>query len=292
MSSTLKYHLVVLLATLLVAGSHLASANLSHGANPISLTLFRFLVAVMLLSPFILFSKKRRTNLLKTLPKATVISLFYVGYFVILFESLKTTIPLNTATLSTLLPLMTALLAYFIAKEPLPKKKLNYYLIGFLGTLWVIFKGDLQTLQSFSLNQGDYLFMLAVVSLGLYVVMMKKLYKNDDMWLLVFCILVSGVVWMSLALVVFQQPLEWHLIFRKADLINMLYLIIGATLVTVYLFQVGTVHLGASKVNNYNYILPAFTALLSLLFYQQDIPLIIIPGISLSIIATVLLQRE
>jgi drug/metabolite transporter (DMT)-like permease len=65
-----KAHLFVLLATFLVAGSFIISGKLSGVINPISLTLLRFLLAVILLMPIILFKKNYRNKLLVTLPKA------------------------------------------------------------------------------------------------------------------------------------------------------------------------------------------------------------------------------
>ena len=64
MTQTLKAHLLVLLATFLVAGSFIASAKLSGVIDSISLTLFRFFVASLFLAPIIFFNKKYREKIL------------------------------------------------------------------------------------------------------------------------------------------------------------------------------------------------------------------------------------
>ena len=51
--SALKSHLLVILATFLVAGSFIASQKISGIIDPISITLYRFVFASLLLSPIV-----------------------------------------------------------------------------------------------------------------------------------------------------------------------------------------------------------------------------------------------
>ena len=142
--SSFKPHLFVLLATFLVAGSFIVSGKLSGIINPISLTLLRFFLAVILLMPIILFKKNYRNKLLVTLPKAMVISLLYSLYFIAFFKALETTTALNAGTLYTLVPLITAILSIFIFKDKISFYQMILYFIGIIGTCIVVFKGNLE----------------------------------------------------------------------------------------------------------------------------------------------------
>ena len=84
-------HLYVTLATLLVAGSFLASQKLAGTINPISLTLLRFVCATVVLLPIVITRHHWRAKAKSALPRASVLSLFYSAFFICLFESLKTT---------------------------------------------------------------------------------------------------------------------------------------------------------------------------------------------------------
>ncbi|NQZ92264.1 MAG: DMT family transporter [Moritella sp.] len=289
--SNIKFHLLVVLATTLVAGSFLASANLAGLINPFSLTLLRFAGAVSLLLPFILFTKKWRNKVLRTLPRSMVISLFYSMFFIFQFEALKITTTLNTGTLYTLVPFITALLCVLVFKDKIKAKQLMIYLLGALGTCWVIFAGDLSRLVDFSLNNGDLLFIVGCVSMCCYSISMKRLYRGDELIVMVFSTLLGGCIWMGLALWLSGLPLEWHLI-QGESVFYMAYLVIGATLMTVYLYQKTTVALGPTRVMAYIYMNPAVVALLSLLVNGQSINMQVIPGILLSASATFLLQRQ
>ena len=287
----LRHHFLVLLVTLLVAGSFLSSAKLSGVINPFSLTLLRFIIAAGLLMPFILLNKKYRNGIAKALPKSLVMSLFYSIFFICMFEALNSTTALNTGTLYTLVPFITAIFSLFIFKEKISKQMLFVYLLGISGTCWVIFGGDIHALLAFSLNSGDALFMAGCIAMVCFSISMKLLYRGDDMVVVVFCTLLGGAFWMLLALLLFNKPLQWHLL--DSDLLfHMGYLAIFTTLVSTFIIQKTTVVLGPTKVMAYIYLSPLFVAILMWIFEGKTIPGIVLPGMILSISATALLQLQ
>ena len=123
----------------------------------------------------------------------------------------------------------------------------------------------------------------------LYSIAMKYLYRNDDMIVLVFCTLVGGSFWTAISLIYMGEPLQWNLI-QGNSIYYMIYLIIGATLVTVYLYQVATVALSPSRVNAYIYMNPVLVVILLLIVDGVSIKYSILPGVFISIVATVVLQ--
>ncbi|RXJ60333.1 EamA family transporter [Candidatus Marinarcus aquaticus] len=281
----------VLLATFLVAGSFIASEKLAQVVNPFSLTLYRFFFSLIILAPFVIFRSSFRAKILSTMPRAMIISLFYSLYFMALFESLKSTTVLNTGTLYTLVPLITAILALFVFKEKIGFKKLLVYIVGLIGTLWVVFKADVALMLSFSLNSGDYIFMLGALSMCCYSISLKLLYRDDNPIVLVFCTLIGGSIWMFLATMVLNEPLNWDKI--EGELFyHMTYLIIGTTILTLFLYQKTTVILGPTKVMSYIYLNPVAVALLAYVVNAQSIQAMVIPGIIISAMATIILQKS
>lgn len=198
---------------------------------------------------------------------------------------------LNTSTLFTIVPLGTALVSFVILKEKIGTQKTIVYIIGAIGTIWVIFQGNINLLLSFSLNKGDLLFLLGALSMCCYAVSMKFLYKNDEMIVFVFSILLGGMFWSYLVLLGKAESLQWNLI-TESTAYNMLYLAIPATLVTTYLSQKATVILGPNKVISYFYLNPILVAILLYIINDITIEMIIIPGVLISILATILLQRK
>ena len=290
--SVIKSHMLVLLATFLVAGSFIASQKISGIIDPISITLYRFVFASLLLSPIVLLRKKYRMKILTTFKRGLIISLFYSLYFIGLFKALETTTALNTGTLFTIVPLITSILAIFILKQKMNLKQFYIYIVGIIGTCIVIFKGDFGLFLGFSLNHGDILFLFATMSMAVYSISTKYFHqKDDELIVLVFMTLIGGCIWMFLALVILDIPLEWYKIEGVA-LNYMLYLVIGATLMTVYLYQNATINIGPKKVMAYVYLNPVAIAVLLFIIDGVSISFVEVVGIGISSFATIMLLKQ
>ncbi|MEH6531005.1 MAG: DMT family transporter [Photobacterium frigidiphilum] len=285
----IKYHLLSLLVTALVAGSFLSSAELSGVVNPFSLTLLRFLLAALMLLPFILIRPQRVEVAKRVFPRSLLMSLFFSVFFICMFEALNTTTPLNTGTLYTLVPFITALAGSLIFKQRLSLKLFGVYILAAVGTCWVVAKGELSVLLALGFNQGDFIFLLGCISMVFFSVSMKMLNRGEESLVTVFCILVGGIIWMTLALIVFQQPLGWSAITIGLAA-HMMYLAFFATLVSTYIIHTTTVVLGPTKVMAYIYLSPVFVAIIMFIFKGQHIPIAVYPGIILSVVCTILLQ--
>ncbi|WP_066354874.1 DMT family transporter [Aliarcobacter skirrowii] len=292
MQQSTKAHIYVVIATIFIAGSFLASYKLSSTIDAISLTLYRFVLALIFLSPLVIFNKKRVKAVPKFLPKAMVISLFYSLYFIGMFKALEYTTVLNTGSIYTLVPLMTAILCIFFFKEKIPLAQLIVYIIGIISTLIVVFKANLELLLKFSLNQGDIIFLIASLSMALYSIFLKVLYKkDDDIIVLVFSTLMAGIIWMSFTMWILNIPYEWEKIEGNL-LFSMLYLVVATTILTLFLYQKATLILGPKKVMAYIYISPSLVALIMFIFEKQTISLGVFIGILLSTIATIIILRQ
>ena len=291
MSENLKAHTLVFIVTILIAFSFIVSGKLSGLIDPISLTLFRFVFAFIVLLPFILLIKVYREKIKQSFFKGLKISLFYSLYFILLFKSLETTSALNTATLFTLVPLVTAVFANFVFHNKLNFLKLFIYIIGMIGTIIVIFNGSMSAIISLSFNKGDIVFLFAVLSMAIYSISAKYFYEKDDNALVItLTTLFGGIIWMSLALLIFDIPLEWTKI-QGENLWYMLYLSIGATLMTVFLCQKATVTIGPNNVMAYVYFNPAIVAFIMYIFEGQSINIVVLIGILISFFATLFLLK-
>ena len=292
MNERLGAHLYVLLATILISGSFLASQKLANVIDPISLTLYRFVLALIFLSPVIIFSKNRLKNVFKILPKAMVVSLVYTLYFIGMLRALENTTVLNTGAIYTLVPLMTAVLCIFFFKEKIALKQLFIYILGIISTCIVIFQADFTLFLTLSLNKGDIIFLIASLSMSLYPVFIKLLYsKKDELLVLVFATLLGGIIWMSLTMQILNIPYNWNKI-ELNHFYSLLYLVLATTILTLFLYQKATLILGAKKIMAYIYLNPAFVAIIMFLLEGQTISFGVFLGILLSAFATIIILRQ
>ena len=289
MSKELNSHLIIILATFLVGGSFVISQKLSGIIDPISITLLRFVIASLVLVPIIFLNQNYRKKLIPTFNRAMIISFFYSLFFIGLFKALEYTTALNTGTIFTLVPFITAVFSIFIFNQKISLMSYLVYFIGIIGTSMVVFRGNLELFISLSLNNGDIIFLLAIFSMALYSICMKYFHKEDDeLIVLVFMTLFGGVIWMSLSLIIFDIPLNWTKIGTE-EFLYIIYLSILATLVTSYLYQRGTIFLGPKKVMAYVYLNPATIIIISYFTIHEEINTFIFIGILISSFATFIL---
>lgn len=289
MSKELNSHLIIILATFLVGGSFVISQKLSGIIDPISITLLRFVIASLVLVPMIFLNQNYRKKLIPTFNRAMIISFFYSLFFIGLFKALEYTTALNTGTIFTLVPFITAVFSIFIFNQKISLMSYLVYFIGIIGTSMVVFRGNLELFISLSLNNGDIIFLLAIFSMALYSICMKYFHKEDDeLIVLVFMTLFGGVIWMSLSLIIFDIPLNWTKIGTE-EFLYIIYLSILATLVTSYLYQRGTIFLGPKKVMAYIYLNPTAIVIISFLSGLEKINLFMLLGILISALATFIL---
>ncbi|NQY52184.1 MAG: DMT family transporter [Campylobacteraceae bacterium] len=292
MNKNLNAHFYVLLATFLIGGSFIASQKLAGNIDPISITLLRFVIASVFLAPFVFLKKEFRLRIVPTFRRAMIISFFYALFFIGMFKALEYSSALNTGTIFTLLPLLTAIFTFFVFKQVIYLKQYLVYFIGILGTLIVVFKGDINSFLEISLNKGDIIFLFSIISMSLYSISAKYFYKKDDkLIVLVFMTLLGGSLWMLLALLILDIPLQWSKIDNTLY-IYMIYLSIIATLITSFLYQKANIILGPKIVMSYVYLNPAVISILLFLLEGKTMNFWTTLGILISSFSTIVLLNS
>ena len=292
MNKNLNAHFYVLLATFLIGGSFIASQKLAGNIDPISITLLRFVIASVFLAPFVFLKKEFRLRIVPTFRRAMIISFFYALFFIGMFKALEYSSALNTGTIFTLLPLLTAIFTFFVFKQVIYLKQYLVYFIGILGTLIVVFKGDINSFLEISLNKGDIIFLFSIISMSLYSISAKYFYKKDDkLIVLVFMTLLGGSLWMLLALLILDIPLQWSKIDNNLY-IYMIYLSIIATLITSFLYQKANIILGPKIVMSYVYLNPAVISILLFLLEGKTMNFWTTLGILISSFSTIVLLNS
>lgn len=218
-----------------------------------------------------------------------ILSFFYAGFFVLQLISLETTTALNTGALHTLTPLITAILSIAFFKDSISSKQFLIFFLAAISTCGVIFQGSLEMFLNFSLNKGDYIFFSSMFLMAFYSIFLKIFQKDEKPIVMVFSILLGGSLWMALIILIFDIPLNWHLV-KGEFAFNIIYLIVLTTLFTLYLYQKATAILNPKIIMSYTYINPAVVAILVSLLHNVRLDLKVWFFIVISCFVTVILQ--
>ncbi|MBB4101921.1 DMT family transporter [Allorhizobium borbori] len=248
-------HLAMLLFAALISGSFSLGGMIAKQVSPAPLMLMRYIVTIIAMA-VIAFGFARQPFRVPEKPLRFLwLGLLLAIYMLTMFIALEFTSPVQTGAVFTLMPLVSAVFAFFILGQKTRTGVLASLLIAGAGAIWVIFHGDLDAILGFDVGRGELIFFIGVVSHALYVPLLRFLDRRDNPLVFGFWLAVGVAFWLALAaapdlLSVDITALDWKF---WAILV---YIGVVTTAGTFQLLQYASMRLPASKVLGYGYLTP------------------------------------
>lgn len=283
-------HGLMVFASVLVASSFTVGAAITYGLDPSVLTLVRFLIAVLVLAPFIGIRYGFTLPPGKNVTSYALISGCIVGFFWCMFAALRYTTALHTSILFTLVPGISGVYSAVILRERLGWPRLAALIIAMAGSLWVIFRGDAGRMLALEINRGDLIFLAGCFLMGFYTPLVKRFHTNEPMAVMTFWILVTGVGWLLLLAGPQLTAVQWTVVASNVWL-GIIYLAVFTTIITFYLSQYSTLRIGPTRVMAYSYLYPVFVVIIDWGLGNGLPPAAVLPGIVVVLSAMVVLQH-
>ena len=261
-----KYYLLLLFTSLLWGGNFVVGKSLVDYATPSTLTLLRWLIAVIFLVPIVLWKEKTlKPNKLAIVPLLLMGGTGVVLFNMFQFMALEFTTASNVGLISTINMFSIALSSYLFLKERINVLQIMAMLISLGGVLLVLTNGHLTVLFSLQFNKGDLFMMIAVALWGLYSVCSKWAMKYTTP---LMATLYSGVFGIMMLL-----P------FRVGDIAikhvdasfiqSILYTGLISTVLCMLFWNIGVQKIGATTSGLFLNFNPVFTAILAFLFLDE-----------------------
>lgn len=254
-------HLAMLLFSALVSGSYSLGAMAAPHVGPAAINVMRFAFGIVVMTAAVAMLTGGRIPRPRASWRYLVLGGLMAVFFITMFIALRLTDPVSTGAVFTLMPLMSALFGYFLLGQVPGGLVLASLVFAGLGSIWVIFRGDIAALLAFDVGPGEMIFFVGVVCHAVYAPLVKKLNDGREplvaftLWTLVatgLCIALYGAReiattdWASL------PPVVW---------VAVGYLAVFTTAGTTFLVQFGAMRLPAAKVLAYTYLTPSFIIL-------------------------------
>lgn len=280
-------HLWMVVFSLIIAGSFPVVAAITPGNDSTVLTFWRFLTATVIFALMLPFAKGARLPGWRDMARYAAVGGSYGLFFILMFQALKETSPLNTSTIYTTLPLLTMLLGG-LAGEPVPVRKLGVLALSMAAAVWVIFRGNWNQMMAFQFSSGDLIFFVGTGCLAVYMLSMKKLQRDESKVCFTFFSLLTATA----ALLVTAVWRTGGLAFPDAGVwLGIGYLAGPSTAVTFWILQLVTPQLGPNRVVAYTFLTPSAVAAIEWGLGLSPPEWSVLPGILLTLLAVVLLQR-
>lgn len=278
--------LLLLMASLLFAGSFVAGKYTTVDLEPITTSLLRYLVALLFLSALVVWYRPESLRLAAAdlLPMALLGTFGIVGYHYFFFSSLRHTEVANTAIINAVNPVLTGLLAAVFIQERLHWRSYVGVAIAFVGVLILITQGQLTALFQLDFNRGDLLMMAAVMSWVVYSLLIRQLSKRYSGYAITFYAALFGVLQLAV-LAIPEGAIAQVQAISLASIFAVLYMGIGASGIGYFLYNLSVKDVGPTRTSSFVYsFVPIFVALLAFLFFGETVTPIMLVSMTLIIV--------
>ncbi len=289
---TARAHGAMLLSTLLVATSHPVVASIAGALDSRVLVALRFVFAALLFAPLVAWRHGRSAlPSPSSLGRYALLSAPLVGFFLGMFEALRTTTAVRTGALLVFAPGFAALFSVLLLRERIPVRRILGLALGMVGASWVVLRGDSAHALLSSLVADGAWFSGGPASLGLCSALIKRLRRGEPMEVMTFWTLATGAAWLVLLGRGELAALRWSEL-EPRTLAGVAYLAVFSTMATSLLSQSATVVIGATRAMAYSTLNPALVALVSWTLGAGALGVSALPGVGLTLLSMLVLQRD
>lgn len=234
--------------------------------SPISISFYRWLIAFVLMSPFVLLSVwKYRTEIRQHAWQFAVLGacgmVFYQG---LAYSAAHYTTATNMGIINAFTPIFTIFISMFILKEMPTRYAVIGGILSFLGLLYVMSQGNLQSLVHLAGHWGDLLMILAVFLYAFYGVFLKK-------WQIQMPLLTSLYVQIAFALL-FHLPFVFVLgldVINSQNVGSVLYAGVFPSIVAPLVWMMAVQYIGPNRTSIFMNVMPIGTALIAYFWLNE-----------------------
>ncbi len=280
--------LLLTLTSFFWAGNFVIGRAVAGVIPPAVLSSLRWGVASLLLLPFALRYLRKDGQVLRRHWRMLVfLGVIGPGCFNTLsYLGLTYTEALNGLILNAAGPIGIALAAWAIFGDRIAANQFIGMVVGFLGVLFIIAKGDFAALAHFRLNSGDLLIIFAMSAWSVYTAFLRKRPPVNWQSFNVTTYAVAALSNVPFALADPNANYDW--VTNWSAVAAVAYVAIFPSLLAYIFYNRGVELLGSARAGVYLFLIPVFGALLATLFLGEKLALFHALGFALIVAGVVL----
>ncbi len=274
-------HLTALFTIMIWGTTFISTKILLADFQPVEILFFRFIIGFLAL--FVIAPKHLTGISLKQ--EITFMAAGLCGiclYYLLENIALTFTMASNVGVIISVAPFFTAMLMRLFVKSD-EKLRTNFFIgfaVAMVGIVLISFNG-----QSLELDPlGDILAALAALVWACYSILTKKISSfGYSVILTTRRTFFYGILFMIPAIFLFGFKLDFAKFTDMTNLLNMMYLGLGASALCFVTWNFAVKILGAVKTSIYIYIVPVVTILTSVLILREPVTYVSVIGTILAI---------
>ena len=267
MSSIVKSHISLFVATLLFAINYWISKDLVGNISVTQLVFFRTIGATVIFLVIFVIRPKQK------IPLKDILYLGFAGLFGIalnqflFFGGLQYTSAIDTATIHISNPIIVLVLSIIFLKSKFTKTRFIGVLLGALGAIIIILYNKNFHINVYSLK-GNLMILGNTTAYAIFLVMMKPILKKYDIFTIMFWVYVfASMLILPFGIGAFSNTNIVLLIQDHA--ISLFYIIVMITFLAYFLSAYSLRKLSPTVVSFYIYLQPVLAMVIAIILGEE-----------------------
>jgi drug/metabolite transporter (DMT)-like permease len=263
------------------AGNSIAGRALADEAAPIALAFWRWVLALVLVTPVAWPHLKRdRAELRRRWRMILALAVTGVGAFgALLYVGLQYTTALNSILMQAAIPPLVMLFAWLALRERTTRGQLAGVLLSLLGVLVVISRGRPWALLEVELNGGDALVFTGVVLYAVYSLLLRRRPDVHPLSLL-WATFTAAAILLAPAYAL-EMASGRQMPPTPAVLLGLGYVAVFPSFLAYLFFNRGVELIGSARASQFLHLQPVFGAVLAVLLLGETFHLFHAAGVAL-----------
>lgn len=269
-----KPYLLLVLAPLAWAGNVIAGKLAVGELDPMILSASRWILATLIATPFCLSHVRRDWNIIKpALPLLILLGVIGFSIFnALMYIAMNHTSGINASMEQALIPIIVMIGNFLVFKVRATPLHIIGVALTIIGVLYITTHGELASILSLDLNQGDAMIIGACILYAIYSLLLR--YRPAIHWLsfLYVTTLSAAVSAVIIAAILGQSPVAIITTMAGASVqswLIVLYTAVIASILAQLFYARGVSLIGPNRASLFINLIPIFGAVMSVLILGE-----------------------
>jgi len=188
----------------------------------------------------------------------------------LIYTAVQHTTAINAVLVNSCIPVLIVIVSWVMFREVINLRQGFGVLLSFAGILYIISKGDLQTLRSLSFNIGDVVVLLAALVWATYSVNLRKFPEGLHPLAYLTGIVFIGVI-LLLPFYLWEVSSGSHFTVNIPSAATILYVALFASVLAFIFWNKAVREVGANRAGPFVHLMPVFSIILAVVFLGESL---------------------
>jgi drug/metabolite transporter (DMT)-like permease len=276
-------YLLLTLPALFWAGNAVLARALHYLLPPATMAFWRWVLALLLLSPFVLRPMYEQRALLRdNWTRLALLGVIGVGcYNTFLYTAMQTTTATNGVLINSMTPLLIVLIGRVMFGVRMTRRQQAGILLSLAGVVGIVSRGDITVMARLDFNRGDLLLVGGAFTWALYTVLLRWRPAGIDTLAFLGATVVGGLVLLMLPLYLIELRGGRAAVWNAGTGAGMVYFAVFPSILAYLFWNRGVQRIGANRAGLFLHLVPVFGIVLAITFLGERLHLFHLIGATL-----------